>query len=162
MNVTEKLLSLIPSSAMAADIAIVAQAFYDAPQPAQRPTRRGEKRMSKADTWIAGDDTGISSRTIWAVMRGVPANRWASPPLDPSDFARCCRLLSLMPEWRPRLSEVAAAYPEWGPLVARWDECERLFLEEWVSGRAPKLYALMQTLLEQGRQRTVSPGEGAA
>ena len=108
--------------------------------------------MNKADEWIAGDNTGISSRTIWAVMQGVPASRWASPPLDPSDFGRCFRLLVHIPEWRQRLTEVATAYPEWAPMISRWDECERLFCEEWESGRAPKLYALMQTLLEEGRK----------
>ena len=39
-----------------------------------------------------------------------------------------------------------AAYPEWAPLVAVWDELTALYEEELPSGRCPKLYDRMQQL----------------
>lgn len=98
--------------------------------------------------WITGDDTGTSSQTIWAVMMDAPAPKWASVPLDPSDFGRCHRLLQLIPSWRARLSEVAARHPKWGPMVARWDEVAAIYEQELAenTGKAPRTYALMKTI----------------
>lgn len=101
--------------------------------------------------WLAGGDTGMSSKTIWSVMTGrLPrhADNWWEPsiPYDPSDFGRCHRLLEEFPAWRARLPEVADKYPEWKPLVEVWDELTALYEEEWASGQAPKLYARMKEL----------------
>lgn len=56
-----------------------------------------------------------------------------------------------MPSWRARLGEVAAAEPDWKPLVEAWDELTALYEDELTnkSGLAPKLYARMKEL--QGR-----------
>ncbi len=105
--------------------------------------------VERALGWIVGDDTGISSETIWCVMMGVPEARPSSradPPSDPSDFGRCYRLLSAIPEWRERLHEVPAFFSEWSIFVDRWGDMEALWLEEFRSGKCPKLYALMQRL----------------
>lgn len=107
--------------------------------------------MSKAMTWIVGPDTGISSKTIWAVMMGVVAQTGDyCIPYDPSDFGRCHRLLQIMPEWRSRLNEVASMFPEWTPLVKNWGELEALYLEELPTGRCPKLYNRMLELRKMG------------
>ncbi len=55
--------------------------------------------------------------------------RWDRPslPCDAGDFGRCHRLLLKFPEWRARLTEVAAAHSAWAPLVAVWDELTELF-----------------------------------
>ena len=80
------------------------------------------------NAWIVGGDTGVSSKTIWAVMMGTTdALDWPGTPMDSGDFGRCYRLLALFPEWRPRLPEVAAKFPEWGPLVTAWDELTALY-----------------------------------
>ena len=99
------------------------------------------------EQWIVSRDTGLSSETIWAVMMGTQAE-WASIPYDPSDFGRCHRLLEAIPEWRPRLPEVAEVYPEWKPLVDSWDEMTRLYLRDLPTGRSDELYNLMQEFLE--------------
>lgn len=107
--------------------------------------------------WLTGPDTGTSSLTIFSVLshghaakaaarRGAP-----SPPWDPDDFGRCYRLLKAIPEWRSRLGEVAAQYPEWAGLVREWADLERFFEEESPKGRAPKLYARMKALLAEPR-----------
>lgn len=66
----------------------------------------GASVEQRALYWAASDDTGISSKTILAHMTGVPAN-WTSPPSDVDDRGRCIRLLELIPEWIPRLPELA-------------------------------------------------------
>jgi hypothetical protein len=86
---------------------------------------------SAEDAWICGCDTGISSRTIFAVMRGTEPDS-ADVPHDADDFGRCYRLLKAVPAWRPRLGEVAAKYPKWAGLVEHWDELTALFeAESW-------------------------------
>jgi len=105
--------------------------------------------------WIIGGDTGISSKTIWAVMMGsIPNN--PSPfqfdtPLDPSDFGRCHRLLVLFPEWRDRLPEVAEVFPKWGPMIREWDKMTALYERDYKSGISTELYKLMQKLVDEGR-----------
>jgi len=105
--------------------------------------------------WIVGDDTGISSKTIWAVMmNSVPEN--PNPyrfdvPKDPSDFGRCYRLLIWFPEWRERLGEVAEKFPAWGPLVRKWDRMTELYLRDLKTGKSSELYDLMRVLVDEGR-----------
>lgn len=105
--------------------------------------------------WALGNDTGISSMTICAVMTGTPINPRFGPdvPHDPSDFGRCYRLLALFPTWRNRLPEVAERYPIWGPMVEAWDELTALYEVEALntSGAAPLLYARMVELRDAGR-----------
>ena len=72
-------------------------------------------------------------------------------PGDPDDFGRCHRLLVLIPEWRERLREVAAAYPRWRGLVENWDELTSLYLEELPTRHAPRCYKRMQELREAYR-----------
>ena len=79
--------------------------------------------MRAAIEWIAGDDTGLSSKTIWCVMMGVPCGQ-PSIPYDDGDFGRCYRLLEKFPAWRKRLHEVAAAHPRWDYTVKIWDDWE--------------------------------------
>lgn len=105
--------------------------------------------------WLLGGDTGISSKTICAVMTGSEMKGGFPPdiPYDPGDFGRCYRLLIHFPEWRNRLPEVAAKHPKWGPMVQAWDELTALYEEEIQNkdGRASKLYERMQELVEAGR-----------
>lgn len=114
--------------------------------------------QQRAATWIVSRDTGTSSQTIWSVMMGAePAH--ASEPSDPDDFGRCYRLLKLIPEWKPRLSEVAARYPVWTALVAHWDELTALYEDELQNGpmskygnrMAPRTYDRMKELIDEGR-----------
>ncbi len=101
------------------------------------------------EQWIVSDDTGISSRAIWAVMMGAitePTNDESrfDVPHDPSDFGRCLRLIQAFPEWRGRLHLVPQLIPFWEPVIREWDGLERLYLEEAPSGRCPKLWEVMQ------------------
>lgn len=59
--------------------------------------------------WALSSDTGISSEALAAHMTGVRSNtQWGmQPPSDAADRGRCIRLLELIPEWIPRLKEMA-------------------------------------------------------
>lgn len=112
----------------------------------------------RANQWIVGGDTGMSSKVIWSVAQDVTPES-SNPPSDPSDFGRCYRLLKLIPEWRPFLNLVATRYKEWSALVAHWDELTALYEDELKNGprskygdrMAPKTYERMKTLIEEGR-----------
>lgn len=103
--------------------------------------------MSPVD-WLLSDDTGVSSKTIFRVMVGasIPEAPWHNDiPYDPADLGRCYRLLQLFPEWRGRLSEVSAKFPDWVPFVNEWDSLTALYEEELAenTGKAPRLYERM-------------------
>lgn len=93
--------------------------------------------------WFAGDDTGVSSLTIYSVMTGQRV-RHTGIPYDPDDFGRCHRLLRLFPEWRVRLGEVATRFPDWRGLVEAWGELEGLYEQCLASGDGAQLYLRMQ------------------
>ena len=111
--------------------------------------------------WLANGETGISSKTIHAVLTGMVDNAVfnTSPswfrydvPHDPSDFRRCYLLLKFIPEWKQRLHEVAERFPKWKPFVEQWDELTRLYEDERdrEDGKAPLLYKLMKELKNKG------------
>jgi len=102
----------------------------------------------KAFEWFVSNDTGCSSKTIWAVMTGIEIpNDWIGHPWDPADLGRCIRLLEKFPEWVPRLHEVSEKYLVWKPLIDNWDELVDLYRQEAPTGKAPKLYKRMNDLL---------------
>jgi hypothetical protein len=90
--------------------------------------------------WICGRDTGVSSKTIWAVMVGAISSLTHcggeyDVPHDNQDFGRCYRLLMLFPEWEKRLVEVGRYLPKWRPFVLAWPELKALYEKEEISSR---------------------------
>lgn len=67
----------------------------------------GKTIYYRALFWALSDDTGISSEAIACHMLDYPMNRLNLPPSDAGDRGRCIRLLELIPEWIPRLPELA-------------------------------------------------------
>jgi len=96
------------------------------------PTAR--EIADRANAWIVGRDTGMSSQAMWAVMMGVETDGSSPHPRDAADLGRCIRLLEAVPEWRPRLKEMALVNGYWAALVAHWDELEALYAEgDWAA-----------------------------
>jgi len=92
--------------------------------------KNSPETITRAAEWMTCDDTGISSETIWAVMMGVPAHKIdADIPHDAGDFGRCVALIDFIPEWKDRLCEVAAAFPEWKEVVRNWDTLHKRLLD---------------------------------
>lgn len=105
----------------------------------------GDKELE----WLYGPDTGVSSLTIFSVLsarHGYLVKNSNDIPYDPSDFSRCHKLLEKMPEWRDRLQEVAAQFPQWEPFVREWPSLTALYLEEKSTGRCPRLYESLRLL----------------
>lgn len=90
----------------------------------------------RAIEWALGSDTGTSSNTLCAFMLGVKRDDYSMPPFDKHDRGRCIRLLRLIPEWLPRLPDLAEANP--GGMGgepdevnnANWSEQIKLILQE--------------------------------
>jgi hypothetical protein len=103
--------------------------------------------------WLLSGDTGVSSKTICAVMTGSKMKMDFGPdiPHDGGDFGRCYRLLQHFPEWRVRLHEMADKYPMWGPMVEVWDELSALYEKERDTKKQHGLYERMRELVEAGR-----------
>lgn len=109
----------------------------------------------RALLWLAGGDSGMSSKAICYHMLGMPSD--GSYPLDPSDLGRCLRLLELFPEWKPRMGEMARYSEQWAALVERWDELAEMMADEvgidWSKGeRAPRTYAAMKDAMLKARE----------
>lgn len=106
----------------------------------------------RAAAWLCDGRVGTSSRAIHDHMLGLEAKRGYSHPHDPDDLNRCLLLLELIPEWKPRMPEMAQRSDAWSGLIERWEEIVATFLEEvglnWSKGkRAPRTYALMKQAL---------------
>lgn len=106
-------------------------------------------------TWLANGETGISSETLafWVAFAIKKHDR--GHPRDPADFNRCLQLLRAAPALRQHLHKMSSVSPEWSRLVARWDEIERVFIEEvgvdWAKNKrtpAKKTYALMDSVIQ--------------
>lgn len=122
----------------------------------------GASHLPPLDRWMKTGDTGTSSLTIASVLSGASLMRQGpSLPRDPSDFRRCLDLLKAVPEYRPRLQEVADRYPRWERLIAEWDELEALFHEEVAegTGSAPRLYERLREINRENRQTQDWSGE---
>jgi hypothetical protein len=118
---------------------------------------------TRANAWIAGRDTGASSKALWAVMMGVKSD--GSYPSDGGDLGRCLRLLEAVPEWKPRLKEMAAVNGYWAALVAHWDELAALHAKDDERGRHDAVYARMKQILdpiEAKDPRIFKMGNGAS
>lgn len=104
--------------------------------------------------WLAGRDTGASSRALMAYMERdltlFAAEGWRlAYPLDPDDLGRCIRLMDIEPSYRHRILEMASVSPQWARLAAHWSELETLYREEEPSGNAPRCFALMFLLIHE-------------
>ena len=108
--------------------------------------------IKRAAQWIVGEDTGLSSISIWAHMMGVEPEDGFTSPSDPSDLGRCLRLLRSFPEWDQRISEMADCGHGWRAIAPHWRELEQLMADEvgidWSKGNAaPRTWARMRALL---------------
>ena len=103
-----------------------------------------EKRAAQ---WVVGRDTGLSSMCLWAVMMGVKPGD-ISHPRDGADLGRCARLLAAVPEWRPRLPEMATVSEYWAALVPEWERLSTILAKELAGGAKGSTYKAMRALFD--------------
>lgn len=103
--------------------------------------------------WPQNGEIGQSSQAIHAFMTGTRSLKHF--PRDAADFRRCVLLLHRIPEWRPRMGEMAALGNEWSRLALAWPALEAAFLDDVGPGLdrvpAPKLHALLEPLIQEHR-----------
>lgn len=120
---------------------------YDVSMPGAGSTI--EQRATK---WLRDGQVGMSSRAIHDHMMGLAPRNGFPYPHDPDDLNRCLLLLDLIPEWKPRMGEMAQHNPQWAALASNWEPITEAFLREagldWQHHcKAPKTYALMRRAL---------------
>lgn len=83
-----------------------------------------EPNPATPEEWLAGRDTGASSRTLCSALlgRNYLSPRAYDAPHDPDDFGRCYRFVNLFPHFRDRIHEVVNLCPEWEPFIREWDK----------------------------------------
>lgn len=124
-------------------------------KPKETPVDTSQSIAVRYQAWESGFDTGLSSECLGRRMCEQPnTGQGNSYPYDAHDLSRCLRLLRIIPEWRPRIGEMAACGPVWAAMAARWDELEKSLEDEvgvfWEKGKhAPKTYALLQQIREE-------------
>ncbi|OOF59316.1 hypothetical protein [Rodentibacter myodis] len=109
--------------------------------------------------WLADDeDVGLSSKCMAFVIGFGVVPRGKHYPRDPSDLARCIKLLERVPEMNYHLNKMKRVSPIWEKLVEHWAELESLFKEEKGSGRCPKTYQLIKQLTKNDASVVFSSG----
>ncbi len=109
----------------------------------QQEEKSAEPNMG-LDNWLRSHDTGISSKTMAAVLCGYSYdNREWSHPWDNSDLGRCIRFLDAVPGTRERLHLMAEVSPKWKALVEHWPHMETIYHKNPTS---LELYNLMSAL----------------
>lgn len=137
----------------------------------------GEKKIMtetiemRALRWATSGDTGTSSLTIMRHMLGLPHDDGfgVSEPSDGSDLGRCMRLLRAVPEWQPRMPEMAPLSHTWAALVPHWETLAALLESEigpdlpW-HGSSPRTNKRIREIIDAARQKDgwVSFGKGAS
>ena len=85
----------------------------------------------KLDEWILSDDTGESSKALWAVAKDIEPYGSYAIPYDSWDFGRCYRFLQdcfkTEAERRQVLFSIAMRSKEWYKIVERWKEMSALY-----------------------------------
>lgn len=114
--------------------------------------------LLKVSEWLAGDDTGLSSKSLAREFLGLSHDqdryfKGINYPLDPADIGRCFRLIEMCPPVRDAVFSLATKSDMWKKLSERWDEIYASMNNEvgihWQKGKsAPKTYTLMESILD--------------
>lgn len=96
--------------------------------------------------WIIGDNTGVSSITMWTAIMDVdisnitPRYRF-DIPYDSGDFSRCLNLYNECELTKDDLAKVSAMFPKWKGIIEKWD-----ILTEMYNSNHPDFYAYLRVL----------------
>ncbi|EOX1582324.1 hypothetical protein [Vibrio cholerae] len=110
--------------------------------------------LLKILTWLAKDNTGLSSEFMAFTAVGIEPKRVGCYPHDPADFNRCLVLIDRVPEIKNCFALIAQSNRQWAAIIKNWDLIEQTFLDEagfnWSKyHHATKTYELMQQVLKE-------------
>ena len=87
--------------------------------PEDRARRKGETLEERLADWLADGDTGASSKAVMRYMTDGTEPR--DYPHDWGDLLRVILLIDRIPEWCPRMAELAK-FEGWHEIGARYEE----------------------------------------
>lgn len=113
------------------------------------------------DEWITNCDTGISSKTMWAALKGIkvdPTDSRFGYPHDGRDFGRCYELVKECKITNQQLNKIKDTFKWLAPIIDNWQELCNIYeqegpLYERLSELRPEISALKN-------ESVVSPGNG--
>ena len=79
--------------------------------------------ITRARTWIA-TGYGCGTYTVWGHMMGVK-DFYVDHPTDVGDLRQVFDLLAAVPEWEPRMSEMASLSPAWAAIASGWPDLRK-------------------------------------
>lgn len=102
----------------------------------------------KVIEWLAGNDTGVSSKSLAFEYLGT-ANSRIDCPRDPADLGRCLRLIEAVPDIRKCVDSLADKHPRWALAAKVWDKIAASMRDEvgihWdKADKAPITYKMMK------------------
>lgn len=96
----------------------------------------------KALEWVVGDDTGVSSKTMFAALMGVEKHlKMRDIPCDGSDFGRCYRFYKYAELTKEDLIAIKTAVPFFEPIIENWDKLCEMYNHDFKN-----IYSYMRTL----------------
>lgn len=100
--------------------------------------------------WIAFENVGMSSKTMWAVVSGTLNKNnikdfCVEIPYDSGDFGRCYTLWKKCNLSDSDLIKIKDLCPIWKPFIDNWQELVRRYENK------EKMYDFISELVEQGR-----------
>ena len=88
----------------------------------------GDSYEERVRLWPVNGEIGQSAQAIYGFMSGKQRSK--NFPHDAGDFRRCVLLLHRVPEWLPRMPEMAELGGEWATLAPRWSELQAAFIND--------------------------------
>ncbi|MCK4544612.1 hypothetical protein KAU43_03670 [candidate division WOR-3 bacterium] len=113
-------------------------------------------RDDNIDAWMSGNDTGVSSKTLWMAMKclKIDDHSIVDIPFDADDFGRCYRLMQIATtEQKQRaLKNIDIICPAWKPFVRDWNKLVGYYVEGLASGDYKKFNEKISELNEESRR----------
>jgi len=103
------------------------------------------------DDWIINGDIGISSKTMWAALKGLDIRpEYGNKPYDPDDFSRCYKLVKQCNITEQDLQKISRILPYWKPYIDNWHKLTKMYeqnnKDNWINSKKIGMYEFMQEL----------------
>lgn len=109
------------------------------------------------DEWIIYGRVGISSKTMWAVLKNIEVEKdYGDIPYDPDDFSRCFELIVKCELTKKDLNKISDKLPYWKPFIDSWDKLNKMYAENintnWDKCKEIGMFEFMQELVDESRK----------
>jgi hypothetical protein len=103
------------------------------------------------DEWIINGSVGISSKTMWAALKGLDIKpTHGDKPYDPDDFSRCYKLVKQCGLSNANLNIISQTLPYWQPYIDNWDKLCEMYeantANDWKTYKEIGMYDYMKKL----------------